>query len=544
MKKIISNSIDKIKENKLVIIFFVVLFFIGVFTFKDYGVSVDELTQRHHTMINYNEYLKVIKDITKIDIDDIKKTEEYELMAMKFSIGYYPYKYYGIGIQLPTIIIEQFAKFNLELSASYYIRHFYTFLIYFISMIYFYLTLKSYILKDKRYALIGTLFLVISPRIYGDAFYNIKDLMFMSLCIINCYYCLKFLEDDRLKNIIKLSIITAFTINSRIIGGIIIFMCFIFKLLLNKSKLKNTLPKLLKVFIFTYAFYFIMTPPMWFDPIMHPFKAINFFFNYEDPASHYVQQCYYFGKWLDSTKLPWHYIPVWIFITTPILYTILFFMGSLKNIITIVKNKLKRLNINILFTNTILIIILLLVIILRPTTYGGWRHFYWIYPLIIINSIIGLIFIMNKLKNIKVPIIIIISISLLTNIIWMIRNHPYQYNYFNLLTRKYTIKNFAFNYYKIPNNDALKYIAEIDDRDKIFVKSEYNHICYILLDSKDRKRIIIEEPKKDFTYDDSKEYDYIIDSNIYANNEIKDKYKEIKYKKMDGVRLYTIYKHK
>lgn len=78
-----------------------------------------------------------------------------------------------------------------------------------------------------------------SPRIYGDAFYNIKDLVFMSLSIINCYYCFKYLQSNNLKYIIKLSIITALTINSRVVGGLIIFTCFIFKLVLNRKNLKK-----------------------------------------------------------------------------------------------------------------------------------------------------------------------------------------------------------------------------------------------------------------------------------------------------------------
>ncbi len=546
MKEKVNKKIDTIRSNKVIIIFFILLFFIGLFTFKDYGFSLDEYTQRNHTMRNYREYLRVIERTTGIAIDDIRKTFEYDFLGMGANIKIYPYKYYGIGIQLPVVIIEQFAKFNLDISTSYYIRHLYTFIIYFISMIYFYLILKNYIIKDKKYALIGTIFLVISPRIYGDAFYNIKDLVFMSLCIINSYYCMKFLKDDKFKNIIKLSIITALTINSRIIGASIIFICFIMKLLLNKKSLKKTLIKLLQVFIFTYICYFIITPIMWTDPIMCPFKILDFFFNYKDPLSDYIQQNYYLGTTILSTKLPWHYILLWIFVTTPIIYIILFFIGSIKNIVSFIKVRKRKLNINILFTNTILFLILLLVMVIKPTMYGGWRHFYWLYPPIIINSIIGLKYIINKIKKQKI-IITIVIISLLSNVVWMIINHPHQYNYFSPVTRKWAVKNFEHNYYKITNTEALRYIAKIDKSNNIFVQSNYNYRCNVLLNKEDRKRIEVETPNDNLIYNDNDSntnYDYIIDSNPYLSNDNKKDYIQIKQKKMDGVILYTIFKHK
>lgn len=539
------EKIDIIKSNKLVILFFILLFFIGLFTFKDYGFSLDEYMQRNHSMRNYREYLRVVEKTTGIAIDDIRKTPEYDYLGMGDKIENFIYKYYGVGIQLPLVIIEQLTKFNMDISTVYYIRHLYTFIIYFISMIYFYLILKKYIIKDKKYALIGTIFLVISPRIYGDAFYNIKDLVFMSLCIINSYYCMKFLENDKLKNIIKLSIITALTVNSRIIGAIIIFICFIMKILINRKQIKKALIKLLQVFIFTYICYFIITPIMWNDPIMCPFKILDFFFNYKDPLSNYIQQNYYLGKNILSTKLPWHYILLWIFITTPIIYTALSFIGSIK-LVSIIKSKKRKININILFTNIILFLILLLVVVIRPTMYGGWRHFYWLYPLIIVNSIIGLKYIINKFKKQKVIIITMILISLLSNIVWMIINHPYQYNYFNPVTRKWAVKNFEYNYYKIPNTEALEYIAKIDKSNKIFVQSNYNYRCFVLLKKKYRKRIEVEIPSDNLIYneDSNPNYDYIIDSNPYSSNNKKKDYIKIKQKEMDGVILYTIYKHK
>ena len=36
----------------------------------------------------------------------------------------------------------------------------------------------------------------------------------------------------------------------------------------------------------------------------------------------------YLGKFIKSTAVPWHYIPVWILITTPMLFTLFFLIGA------------------------------------------------------------------------------------------------------------------------------------------------------------------------------------------------------------------------
>lgn len=532
-----NTILKKIKDNKITFILFLVLFIIGLFTFKDYGVSTDEQMQKEHLLQNYYEYVKLFENITHTKNNSIKNAYEYKKLNME-GINSYIYKYYGVGIQFPLILIEQITNFKLDISIYYYIRHLYTFIIYFISIIYFYLMLNRYILKNQKYSILGTMFLVLSPRIYGDSFYNIKDLVFMSLCIINCYYCLKLLNTNRdnIKDIIKLSLITALTINSRIIGGFIIFLFFIMKFLINTKDIRKVLLSFIKIIIFTYGFYFIMTPAMWYSPFTYIIDSIGFFYNYEDPYSHIVNLCYYLGKWIYSNELPWHYVPVWIFVTTPIVYMIFFLIGNIKNINDIIK---RRINLNIMFLNIILFVILLFFIIFKPTLYGGWRHLYFLYPLIIVDSILGVKFLLDKCLKIRKLIIFIIIINCFVLIIWMIKNHPYQYNYFDLTFKDYYVNNFENDYWKLSYTEALKYILKKDKRDKIKVRSNHNLCCDRILEQKDRKRVYLNAPNIDFSSKDNDYYDYIIGFHIDSKD-----YSELYYKEINGVRLYTIYKHK
>ena len=106
-------------------------------------------------------------------------------------------------------------------------------------------------------------------------------------------------------------------------------------------------------------------------------------------------------------------------------------------------------------------------IIFKPTLYGGWRHLYFLYPLIIVDSILGVKFLLDKCLKIRKLIIFIIIINCFVLIIWMIKNHPYQYNYFDLTFKDYYVNNFENDYWKLSYTEALKYILKKDKRDKI-----------------------------------------------------------------------------
>lgn len=443
----------------------------------------------------------------------------------------YSYKYYGVAIQIPLTIIEQIFSYQLDVSIIYFIRHMYTFILFFISLIFFYFLLKKYIVKDKKYALLGVVFLILSPRIYGDNFYNIKDAVFMSLCIINVYFCLNYLNDNSKKSLILICISSAIAINCRVVGGIILFLALIFKLMNSKVNRKSVISMIL-IILLTYFCYILVTPASWNNPIFFPFEVIHFFFNYSDPVNYTVQKCLYFGEIIDSTKLPWHYLPVWIVITTPILYILLSIIGIFKNISINIKEKFNNINKNYLFCNTILILMLLFVMIFRPVLYGGWRHMYFLYPLIIINAVVGFKYLMNYSKKIKITIVIAVILNCIYLTGWMIKYHPYQYEYFGFVFRNYSIKNFDFNYWTVSNNDAFDYIATtVDKKVKVY---PYNEINTFWLSKEKRKKITLVKTKT--------EADYIIDNSKYGNKKLKEKYIEITYKEVNGYRLYTIYK--
>ena len=103
--------------------------------------------------------------------------------------------------------------------------------------------------------------------------------------------------------------------------------------------------------------------------------------------------------WFPSTlvagqHLPWHYIPVWMVITLPTLYSILIINGLIITIRQVFKPNSLHLNkSNFLYDFYFLalgLVPLLIIIIIKSTLYGGWRHLYFIYPPLVWFAMVAL----------------------------------------------------------------------------------------------------------------------------------------------------------
>lgn len=154
---------DRIKNiprwNKFVIITFAAIFILGCFIFKDYGVSVDEPMQRHHSLVNLYYIKSVLKGNFSADGKlAYPKNSNLEKFADKIGIErrfyLYKHKYYEVAIQIPLVVIEDLFNYKLDYSVIYLIRHFYTFLIFFLSLIYFYKMLSKFNLKCKKITIV------------------------------------------------------------------------------------------------------------------------------------------------------------------------------------------------------------------------------------------------------------------------------------------------------------------------------------------------------------------------------------------------------
>jgi hypothetical protein len=540
-----------IKEKKLLIfILFFTFFLIGLFSYKDYGINIEEKFQRISGFYWLN-YILSFTSFESLKADALIKfnlTDTFMLPKINDN------KFYGVIFDIPAAFIETI--FNINSPIKYFqIRHIINYLIFFCSAIYFYKLLDERFLI-KEVSLFGFLFYILSPRIYGDSFHNNKDILFLSLITISFYYLFKSFKNDKIKNLIILSLFSAAATSTRIIGLFIPLLYFLFLvfLFIDKKLFKKNFYKFIYFFIFFNIFLILLWPALW----SSPYK--NLFFFIQNSEKQLIHIKILFNGIYESTKyLPYYYIPLWITISTPIIYIILFFIAFLfllkrlvlrfinikkeNHLISLWKSNNEKID---LFIFLSLVVNYFFIILFNIPLYSGWRHVYFFNLFIIYLASFGLylLYINPLLKNHKK--IINISIALLISFVSfrMIIYHPYQSLYFNSLLTKSFKNSFSVDFAALSRIDALKYI--IENEKKIIIKIGVSSFTPLyrgldMIDKKNKKIVIVGQSYKDA--------DYIYNTNIYEINPYyENKYKIpknfnlIKAKIIDEVTIYEIYK--
>lgn len=511
----------KIYDNqKFHFFIFIIFFFIGAYNVTNYGVSWDEQSSRAVGFINGKYILEtflgsdLLKYLTKLfNLENFNQFIESD----KFNFQNYPEKAYGPGYELPMALIEVLFNFK-ETKNIFILRHFINFLIFSISLLYFYKFLKIK-LNSNFYAFLGCCLLALSPRIFAHSFYNSKDIIFLSYFLIANYYGYNFLLNKKTnKNILLFSISTALASAVRPLGLILIFFYIIINYLKNKELFSK---QNFKLIIYSSVFLYIFWPHLWTNPIKNFYEA---FFYFSQIPWH--GKVFFFNELIDARNLPFYYLPVWIFITTPEIIIILFLLSIFIIIKKLFKKNDRSLDIieDFLFAAFFIIIPIGLNIVFKTVLFDGWRHFYFIYPFIIMIGI-SLFKYINRIILIRL-LQIIIFMNIIFLIFWNISNNPYQYLYFNkLLIGKKSLSIFEKDYWGISNKQLLEYINNIEKKEINWTSHGSNiKTSLLILESKDQKKFN-HINKNNFT----KKYYVFINNRNLSKKEINEILKEKKF---------------
>tara|TARA_Y100000590_G_scaffold461409_1_gene622900 strand:- start:508 stop:2172 length:1665 start_codon:yes stop_codon:yes gene_type:complete len=496
---------DKKISQKIIFLLFSTFFLVGLFTFKDYGISVDEEFNRISGLywLNYIlsftsfDELKNIVGVKLNEINDFTLGPAFEVAANN--------PYYGVVFDLPLAFIEVIFKIN-DSQEYFYLRHLLTFILFFISTIFFYKLLLNRFL-NYNIALIGTLFFVLSPRIYGDSFFNNKDIIFLSLTAIALYFCFKSLEKLSYKNLFIFAIFASLATAQRVLGIFlpISFIFFYILTFLSNNKNLKSAPNIIFFIVLYCLFSILFWPVLWSNPLEKFFLAFQYF------SYHYLHmQMLFKGSYIYSNFLPYDYILTWVLISTPILYVTLFIVGYIlifkrffirfinikynKHYYDLWRGNNEKKDLFILFNFTFIIFYLATSEIVL---YTGWRQVYFINIFIIYIAIFAFyqIDLNLKLRSIKKPQFIVISLCLVFIVYKMAIYHPYQNIYFNNFFNKNAHEKFEVDYWGLTGKKFLEYILFLE-KDKNLIKIGTASFLPLerstkLLSEKDRKKISI-----------------------------------------------------
>jgi hypothetical protein len=484
------NIISDKYRKSIVSIFFILIFGFGINIYNDYGISFDEPVSRDNGGISLKYVLDLInKNIAKNDV---------ELQKYKIPLNEYRDKDYGVFFDMPIFAIERILGIN-ESRNQYLLRHFFTFIFYFVSIFYIYRIIsKTY---NWKWGLLGSLLYVSSPRIFAESFYNNKDIVFMSACVFCIYTLLKFIENNSFKNALIHAIVTAISIDIRIAG--LMFPLMTVTLVGIKAIYENNWKRktYLNLFYLTFVFLFVILfwPWLWEDPAKRFLEALKNMSNFR-----WDNFNLYMGNYIRAKNLPWHYLPVWISITIPFLYIIFTVIGVGRVLILICRKNyretlLKKHSLEIIALGIFLCPIIIS-ILLNSTIYDGWRQFYFIFPSLILLCISGIYYVYGlfNYKVLKFCLICIFLINVTYLVYWSVKNHPYQNVYFNFIASERWSEKFDADYWGLTNYNGIKNILISDDRPIIKIGAiGYTsiHQSISFLPVQEKVRIIVADEK-------------------------------------------------
>jgi hypothetical protein len=446
--RLLSRIFEHLKLKLLSIGFFLALIVVGLLNFRKYGISWEAPALR----LNGGNALIYIADLLRLDI----VPSQYRQFAPMGENGMADH---GVAYDVPLVALE--AIFGIQDPMSIYqFRTLMNFLVFVIGAISVYLLVKRRLASEKL-ALLASLFFVLSPRVFAAGFYSPSDMVFTSFFALGVNLAIRFMERPTWQRALFAGAVSGFATDIRLLG-IVIFplICFLYvSMLLNKKHVESISLRPLMAYLASGALsIYIFFPYLWEDPIRRFIEVFLSLSKYN-----WEGRNLYFGELIQANDLPWHYIPVWITITTPILYLILFIFGSV--LITIDFCKKRHFNFVVIQDLLFLGLIvgpIFMVVVLGSVLYDTWRHLFFIYPFIIVIATIGWsrIFLKGNYKKHFLRIKIgITSILLLQTALWMYSNNPNQNLYFNLLAGDKSLEQkWEMDYLGLSNKEGLNYI--------------------------------------------------------------------------------------
>tara|TARA_Y100000389_G_C17449328_1_gene513680 strand:- start:282 stop:1865 length:1584 start_codon:yes stop_codon:yes gene_type:complete len=429
-----------------VITFFSIYFLTGVYLSITNGISHDQFHEQLNWKINFNAIKGIIENDNRYE----------ELLNYKDKYHGIGFHYFSQPIQLlSNEFVGKLNNVNLEY-AHYISRHLAIFIIFFVSGIFFYL-LSFKISKDKNFSLIATIIYFFYPYLFGHAQINGKDIPFLSLWLICTYYLFLIVEDlfngkkNSFKNIILISLFTAFLVSIRITGILVLLEYLIAIIILVNIKKIDALKFIFEnifhfiIFILSLIFFiYILNPILWLD-IREFFNAINWMGKY------YHDICTLtLGECMSALNLSPTYFFIWLFFKLPILVLAGLFMYPL------IEKKIFNKGIITIYYGTLgltLIFILFIFIFKNVALYDEIRHIMFLIPLIFIISFYNIFIFSRK---------VFYSLSILLLFFFIFENislKKYQYTWLNSFAKFTQIeKNFETDYLGISNKNLQKEI--------------------------------------------------------------------------------------
>ena len=487
---------------------------LGIAVVDDFGVSTDEFQQRL---------------ITQMKID-------YALGTGNLSLNHN--RYYGVAFEAPLILVERLLGFT-DSRAIYLIRHLLTHL-FFLAGGWFCYLLTCRLFRHRYLALFALLLFLLHPRIYAHSFFNSKDLPFLAAFMIALYLAQRAFHRDTAASFATCGVGVGVLINLRVMGAVL-FAAVIglraLDLMLardrparrrmlgtrpggrrwprarahNRAARRRMLGTMAAFALAAAGTLYALSPYLWRDPL-----AIADAFS--DLARHpNLTSGVFLGRWVGWPSIPPHYLPTWMAVTTPPATLLLCLIGvgaavgrGIARPGSLLRNTPLRFEWLLLACLTLPIAA---VIALNSNIYDGWRQMYFLYAPLCLLAVCGLRALLAAARRLRSQaaavrlrrgLSALAAAALVTAAADVVRLHPNQEAYFNLLvdrrTPEHVGRNWHLMYWHTQYRQALEYLAERFPDSTLYVDGWHSDRMSdnrAILPAAARRRILFTSPPLD-----------------------------------------------
>ena len=340
----------------------------GLAIVDDYGVSVDTGILRNITIDTINYVLH--DDPGRLQADAIR--------------------FYGVAFELPLFLLTERVLGLEDPRHVHLARHVLTHLFFLIGGFCCYL-LAFRLSGDRLAALLVMLLFLLSPRLYAHSFFNSKDAAFASAFVMALLFASRAFDKDSLGAYRWCGAAAGLLVNLRIMGVVLFAVVLVFRLWAwfraGGGAARRRAAATAGVFaLWGGVVLFISLPYLWGDPAGrlaemgstlgdHPVAAYELFR----------------GQVFPSAALPWDYALRWFAISQPPVTLLLGLLG-MGALVLAAKGVVRRgagvgpgaawggaeLRFGVLLA-ACFALPLVAFALLRPNTYDGWRHFYFLH---------------------------------------------------------------------------------------------------------------------------------------------------------------------
>jgi hypothetical protein len=394
----------------------------GAAVLDDFGMSMDEAMQRQIGLANY-AYLAH--------------------GATRLLDPGFPERVYGPAFETLLVVVERHLGLS-DSRAVFLFRHGATFLVFCAGVAFFHrLCLRHF--RSPSLAVFGGLCLVLSPRLFADAFYNSKDIPFLAAFVIGVYTLVRFLDEGTVRAALRHALASALLVDVRVVGLVLPAITLVVgtaDLLLVREARPSARRRAAALAAYAglaAALTVVFFPFLWTDPVGRLGEVLRTMSRFP-----FHRTVLYLGQEMPAAALPWHYLPVWIGVTTPLATVGLLGAGLLG----IARSCLARPDrlLGLAETRNQLVFVLwafgpvAAIVASRAVVYDGWRHVFFVYPALVLIAVEGARRVLGWLGEGRTggararPLAALaLLLAFGEPLLFRVRHHPYGNVYFNRL---------------------------------------------------------------------------------------------------------------